>query len=373
MGVITYIRSSSLNNFSFCEQQHFLTYQLGYQSPTGVKTDKGSAVHKVMEELAIIKKKLQDEPDTKEIVVNDKTFTVEELYEVEYLTEEQVAATNKARANKSIYVSDCKIDSKHKRVGTKVVEELISVACAYYSTKSVKEWTKADFRDVREWVYIVLDYLDGEFDPRFQDIVSPEQPFDISLDYLPWSEYEYKIGDEIIRGHLRIKGTIDLVTSESSSTLHIVDYKTGSRIDWATGNEKDLKYLKNDKQLKLYAWAIRKKFPHIKNVLITIFFVRDGGPFTIPFEPETDLEVEEAFRKHFEEVKKTKVPSMCHPKQLDFKCQKLCHFYKTKWPGSNKNMCQYIHDEIKKKGIPKVIEEHKQDGFSLDMYSEPGA
>ena len=54
--LVTYIRSSSYNNYSFCQMQYFLTYVLGHRSDSGKKAEMGTIVHKVMEVLASLKK-----------------------------------------------------------------------------------------------------------------------------------------------------------------------------------------------------------------------------------------------------------------------------------------------------------------------------
>ena len=50
--IVTYIRSSSYNNYDFCQMQYFLTYVLGHRSDSNKKADMGTMVHKVMEILA---------------------------------------------------------------------------------------------------------------------------------------------------------------------------------------------------------------------------------------------------------------------------------------------------------------------------------
>ena len=69
--LITYVRSSSYNNYSYCEMQYFMTYVLGYQSKSGKKADMGTMVHKVMEVLAGLKKYHQDNPKVKFLKVDD--------------------------------------------------------------------------------------------------------------------------------------------------------------------------------------------------------------------------------------------------------------------------------------------------------------
>jgi len=53
--IITYFRSSSFNTHSLCEQQYFLEYVLGWKGKSGLKADKGTIVHKILEILALIK------------------------------------------------------------------------------------------------------------------------------------------------------------------------------------------------------------------------------------------------------------------------------------------------------------------------------
>ena len=69
--LVTYIRSSSYNNYSFCQMQYFLTYVLGYQTDSGKKAELGTIVHKVMEVLADLKKFKQDNPQRKFLKSDD--------------------------------------------------------------------------------------------------------------------------------------------------------------------------------------------------------------------------------------------------------------------------------------------------------------
>ena len=80
-----------------------------------------------------------------------------------------------------------------------------------------------------------------------------------------------------------MKGTIDLITKPSEDTLEIIDWKTGRRLDWATGQEKTQEKLETDPQLMIYFYAAKKLYPEIKNCIVTIFFINDGGPFSVSF------------------------------------------------------------------------------------------
>ena len=58
--IVTYIRSSSYNNYDYCQMQYFMTYVLGYYSDSGKKAELGTIVHKTLEVLAGLKKAAYD-------------------------------------------------------------------------------------------------------------------------------------------------------------------------------------------------------------------------------------------------------------------------------------------------------------------------
>ena len=73
--LVTYMRSSSYNNFDYCQMQYFLTYVLGHQSTSGKKAQLGTMVHKVMEVLAACQKLRQDKKTL--LLEDDAIGTVE--------------------------------------------------------------------------------------------------------------------------------------------------------------------------------------------------------------------------------------------------------------------------------------------------------
>ena len=83
--LVTYVRSSSYNNYDFCQMQYFLTYNLGWRGSSGKRADMGTMAHKVMEILAGLKKFQQDNPRKKWLeIVDDKCgkvrVTKDDLY-----------------------------------------------------------------------------------------------------------------------------------------------------------------------------------------------------------------------------------------------------------------------------------------------------
>lgn len=174
------------------------------------------------------------------------------------------------------------------------------------------------------------------------------------------------------------KNTQCIAVDSSSNTYlctenMIVTHNTGQRKDWATGETKDEKKLQQDFQLLLYYYAAGQIFPKYKNRIMTIFFLRDGGPFTICFDENSKKEVFEKMRKRLNEILSNKNPKPINKWRSDFRCKRLCHYYKTNWPGTETNMCQYVENHIKLYGIEKTSKELKNQNFTVGHYVSPGS
>lgn len=329
-----------------CEQQYFFEYVLGWRGPSNQKADKGTIVHKVLEILACIK---QANQKSQNIIVDD------------ILNE--------------INVKKYDLDS--------IIEQVYK----YYTSKfSHHKWSEKDYKDCYNWTYKAINYANGMFDPRNRDIVCPEQHFDIVIDK-PWAAYKYDTSNGIIEGTLAIKGTIDLITRIDDKTLEIVDWKTGRRLDWATGQEKTQEKLEKDPQLKIYHYAVQKLFPEVDHIMVTIFFINDGGPFSISFDKSDLSSTEEMIRNKFEIIKKTKKPRL----NKTWMCNKLCHFGKTTFEdthvssikeyrdnqlftiGQNMSKCEQVKHDIELKGINSVVDEYTIPGYTVGKYKAPGS
>ena len=164
--LITYVRSSSYNNYAFCQMQYFLTYVLGYQSDSGKKAEIGTIVHKTMEVLAGLKKFQQDNPKRKYLEVVDDVVDKVEVHVDKFL------------------IND-------------FVDDLSEMSYKAYTGKSKHHWTKGDFKTVNKLTYQTLEYNDGQFDPRFRNVVDPEPHFDIPIEE-DWGKYTYKLPDGIV-------------------------------------------------------------------------------------------------------------------------------------------------------------------------------
>lgn len=373
--IITSIRSSLINNYSFCQQQCFLNYVLGIPRKSGKKADKGSCVHKVLELLARIKKEFQTKQEDN-IVFNDKMLdTAIAINKQDFLlpyrlTNEEVDTINKTRINKSNYKHDCHLKHGHIRYGKDLVEHLIQCTYNYFKENTPHVWQPVDFRDITNWIWMELDELNGSFDPRKRTVIEAEQFFDFIIDK-PWANYKWKIKGREISGKLNIKGTIDLITEVDSDTLEVIDFKSGIRIDWATGEEKTYNKLQSDFQLMLYYYAVKLLYPQYKHILVTIFFIRDGGPTTIFFDDDVIQKTENIIQEKFKEICNNDLPEMIDINQENFKCTRICDYYTMK-ASNGKNTCRFIYDKVRNVGMQQVVELYSNPQHSIGQYDAPG-
>lgn len=168
---------------------------------------------------------------------------------------------------------------------------------------------------------------------------------------------------------------------------YIPTHNTGRRLDWATGEEKTEKKLFEDPQLRLYHYAVHKTFPDIDHIIMTIYYINDGGPFSIHFSNKDIPKTEEMIQKKFEFIKKTTKPSLLYEKNpaRSWVCRKLCHHGKTTFEGTDiepmkdpRNPSQYLTKceqtkrMIKQYGIEWVSANMSHSDHNLDHYKAPG-
>ena len=153
---------------------------------------------------------------------------------------------------------------------------------------------------------------------------------------------------------------------------YIPTHNTGAtRKDWATGKQKEYADFQKDTQLMLYYYAVKKLYPE-KNVLFTIFWVRDGGPFTLCFDDDDMIAVEKNLKEKANYIWQNNNPSMLSKTQNDFRCYRLCHYCKTNWEDTGVNICNYVQQHIKKHGIQKTTEELMAPNHNPLIYRSPG-
>lgn len=326
--------------------QYFIEYNLGIRSPSNKKADKGTICHKVLEILAHIKL---------------------------------------CQQNKQLeYIDDILGEiSVHKYSLDHITEQVYN----YYTSQfKHHEWELKDFKDCRLWVNKAITAHNGVFDPRNRNILQPEQHFDITIDK-PWANYKYQMQDQVLEGQLAIKGTIDLITKVDDNTIEIIDWKTGRRLDWATGEEKTLEKLQRDPQLRIYHYAVSQIYPDIEHIIFTINFINDGGAFSVCYDKNDLPKTEDMIRIKYNTIKNTQSPQL----NKSWKCNKLCHFGKTTFANSHvlpiieyregqvcnldspMTKCEQVKHDIELKGMNNVIDEYTAPGYTVGRYKAPGS
>ena len=314
--IVCYLRSSSLSTLDFCEQKFFLQYNLSFQDKTNKKALMGTITHKALQVLG-----------DKKLCLNrgNKSFTDDELGRLS--------------------LEDC--DN---------IEKITSKSFEYYTSHQPDvDLDNSSLKTCTKWVHKAIEYNDGLLDPRNQNVFATEEYFDFEVDE-PWAKYCYNIGGEKIEGRLAIKGTVDLIVKHDEKYYEILDYKTGKRINWATGEEKTLESLQSDTQLLFYYYALKNMYPDY-DFGVSIFYINSGGLFSMCFDDQDYVKAESILKKKFQYIKNSKRPKLLCDENRHWKCRKLCKFSENQ-EGTNKSVCQFIRDEVKKKGVNKVVSEY---------------
>jgi hypothetical protein len=320
---------------------YFLEYRLGIPTLSGLAAEKGTICHKVLEILALI---------------------------------------NYTRINKGKFFID-DVLGKVSVAKNPDIDKLTEKVYNVYSSNSHHVYKDADLKFCKKSVHTVLDFGKGQFDPRNLNIVAPERHFNFPIKR-DWAKYKYEIGEKTYEGYLSIKGTVDLTIKDKWGNYEIVDYKTGKRKDWNTGEEKTFASMKHDPQLRIYHYAHCNTFPETENLIITLFYTTDGGPFSIPFDKSDLPETEDMIRKQFERIKNCEIPKQ----NRTWKCKNLCHFKKHYFKnsplefrdgqfdeaGEKMCMCSQVEYELYKRGYDFTSGKYIYPGFDIGYYKDPG-
>ena len=149
-------------------------------------------------------------------------------------------------------------------------------------------------------------------------------------------------------------------------------------MDWTTGEIKDYKKLENDPQLLLYYYAISKLYPDFPNRIMSIFFYKDKdgnpdpAPFSLCFSKEDEGRFLGMLKDRVQEIRQNTAPKPLDPTRKHWKCTRLCHFCKTKWPDTDDNMCIYIENHLQKHGMDQDYRRLYERGFDIGYYEAPG-
>lgn len=322
------------------------------RDPPNKKTIIGSAVHAVAEALALVKKNIQNgeeygsitQDDIGNVAYNEVEFTIPSL-----ILPEEAEKINASRINKSTYMGECKVLPGDVRLGRDFVNGLTERSWIYFTQLYPDyDWQKADRRDLYNFVWMLL----AQVEIRKKKIIDVEKEFHLEINH-PAAKLEDG-------SYIKINGFIDLVTEPSPGVYEIMDWKTGQRKDFESGEIKDLPKLSKDLQLCIYRMAAKSLYPNIKHFLTTIVFIRDGGAFTPEPLPDSDDYTYNVITEHIQELRDCLVPKTLSDTREDFRCKYLCQASKAKTFHDKMCDCAFIKDRIQEEGMDKVVEKYKK-------------
>jgi hypothetical protein len=206
--------------------------------------------------------------------------------------------------------------TKHNRMLD--VDFLLDVAWNHYTgLYEDHEYEPADKKFCRQQIDSVLDTPYHPFD---MNILGVEKQFELKIDRPGFENFG-------------IRGTIDLITERSPEVLEVVDYKTGERKDWITGEEINETTLINDIQFRIYDLAVRRMYPGYKHYEYTMFFTREGGPFTVTFTDEDRKKTWDIIYNAQRDIRHNEAPKRLQDNSARgmerWKCKYVCQFGKT--------------------------------------------
>lgn len=205
----------------------------------------------------------------------------------------------------------------------------------------------ADFRFCREAVEKVLAH--PIYNPYRLKVLAAEKRFEIDI---PGDEWKLTDPDGTIR-QFRITGYIDLIHEVDQDTVEIVDWKTGKRQDWRTMQEKDFFDLLQDVQPRLYHFAASQLYPQYKNLLVTFYWINDGGPMTLPFTPDDTLPTIGTIWRFFDTVRRDGTMR----RNRSWKCSRFCFRGRT-------GICDSVWADLHARGQDHV--EHRYAHLSVE-------
>jgi len=315
---IKFLRASSINTYRGCEFQFFMEQVLEIPSKAGKKAFLGTIVHHVLELMA-------------------KGSMVKRNFG---------------------FITD------HKK--------LLDICWNRY-TKESPEFNLKD-SDKKFCIKTIEKVLNTSYDPRRLNVIATEYQFKIPMKSKDFNfEYYDLTKGTVEKGQYEIRGTIDLITELDKDTLEIIDWKTGSRKCWNTGDLKEYEYLySKDVQLKMYDLATSILFPQYKNRVLTIHYINDGGPFTVNFDDNDRASTEKMIKETFNSIKWNQMPSRIKETKASdrWKCKSTCYFGKT-LTKSGASLCDTIHSYAIGNGIDdtllKVSKMKKEKAFANEV------
>lgn len=332
------ISPSSFNVFNHCEQQFFLEQALRQRFPSSWKaTDHGVISHAILELLALVRlSRLNDSPviqmnelgeynDKNELIEGTNVWTIPDDFET------------------NLYA---------------YLKPLCEQIYHHYTTRVATHhnWEEEDFKKIKKYVHTAITHSNGIWNPLNLNIIGAEQRFDLELPNCSTA--------------FTIRGVMDLVFHIDKNTVGVCDWKSGKRADFHSGKKKEYEDFLEDIQLCTYHWALCKLYPEYDYSEITIFYLKDGGPYTIFMDRSSLDKIEQRLYNRYEEIKAVEIPKL--NKSEPWRCQKFCPFATHSFTkpltefrygqftkaGKPMSMCQEIEYVVKEHGLEWVTKNY---------------
>lgn len=264
---IEYLSASRLTTYMDCSFKYFLQYHIklpDLDKPT-IHTEKGTAVHEVLEKFA---------KDDKDYTLNLK----------EYYSKSKLWELDSRKAGRGFphpvekNCGSCKWAIQGNRTICSIANQFI---------EDFPGCPKPNFEDDLKLAAAAINAKDTVFNRK---IIGAEVPFE--------KEYD----------GFKVRGYIDLITELDDATIEVRDYKSGSRAKTTDEAFKDL-------QMRIYSMVAKDMYPQYSYVVMTLDFLRKG-PVSVIFTKEDDNKTRDYLKEAYKKISEAKNPY----RKKSFKC-----------------------------------------------------
>lgn len=245
-------------------------------------------------------------------------------------------------------------DMRFQKINT--IEEIL----AYYNEIWTKNW-------VPNIIIVRKDYTQENFramgEVFIRDYYNKHHPFDqtktIGLEKRIVIDLENN-------GKYKLQGYIDRLSCKNAGEYEIHDYKTNSSLP-------QIEYLKKDRQLALYAMAVKKIYPDAENIKLIWHFLSFNKDIVLEKTDEELEQLKHDTKKAIDAIESassypTVVTKLCDWCEFRSKCPEWGHIAKTDSMSLNtfigesgvKLVNEYAELTNKKKGLEEEIEKIKE-------------
>lgn len=322
MSIVTYARSSYMGTHKICSHRGMIEYMLGVTPPDDAYSrygelnymraakaaTKGSAVHKALEIIAKRKLCIQE---------NLSSFYDEEL------------------------------DTTFEKVDFK---KLIELCINKYQWESQTPWSDWDKKNVRNWTWKVIK---SDWNPSKLNIFAVEHFFDIEIEE-DWAKYSYQIGDTLLEGNYRLRGTIDLIIDIGNNTLSIRDWKTGSKKKYNVRGQPDKTFidLSEDHQFLLYYYVGKHLFPQ-HNIIVEVNYIKSDEISTLFMDDHSYHKSKSNIINFFKDIRQSYPPPLI--KYTNDEPCGFCPWSQLKERDRSLNDCSFFEKQANEKSANELL------------------